>query len=64
MDIITGLVTPFTATGTRDGPADLPSLWAAHTAAQRCADGDINPLASDEVKRALLFQALSADKVP
>ncbi len=44
MDIITGLVAPFTATGTHDGVADLPSLWVAHCAAQRCGAGDIDPL--------------------
>ncbi len=47
MDIITGLVGPCSATGTRTSPADLASLWVAHCAAQRCAG--TGPLAANEV---------------
>ena len=46
LDIITGLVAPFTATGTQQGPAHLPSLWAAHCVAQH-ASGEIGALPSD-----------------
>lgn len=53
MDIITGLVRPFTATGTKEGLADLPSLWAAHSASEHCAAGDICSLGADEVGKHL-----------
>lgn len=60
MDIITGLVPPFTATGTRAGPADLPSLWAAHAATQRRTDDGIRPLAADKVRDSWEVHPLAA----
>jgi hypothetical protein len=51
MDIITGLVEPCSATGTKTSPADLASLWVAHSAAQRSAAGNADALAIDEVSK-------------
>jgi hypothetical protein len=49
MDIITGLVAPRSATGTRAGPADLAATWTAHCAAQRRTEEGANAMAEDEV---------------
>jgi hypothetical protein len=49
MDIITGLVAPRSATGTRSGPADLAATWAAHCAAHRRRADNNGFLAGDEV---------------
>lgn len=53
MDIITGLVAPRSATGTRAGAADLAATWAAHCASRRSTAGGADSMVEDKVN--LLF---------